>query len=228
MEKTLDVRDVFPWERHERIFAAFRGLAPGESFILINDHEPKPLLYEFQAEHDGSFDWWPLEAGPGAWRVEVVKRKTPDPKRTVTEFFQSDHRRLDSIYGRFSEDVREKRWEEAVEKFRAFRFGLKRHIRIEEDILFPVFEEKTGMREGGPTFVMRGEHKEIQELLDEVLASTEGKNPEGVFRAATFLLQMLADHNMKEENILYPESDAFLTEEERRSVVKRAQAFGPA
>ncbi len=44
MDKILDVREMAPKYRHPRIFDTFKALGPGESFILINDHEPRPLL----------------------------------------------------------------------------------------------------------------------------------------------------------------------------------------
>ena len=91
MEKILDVRDMTPKDRHSKIFGTFRGLKPGGSFVFVNDHDPKPLLYQFQAEHHGDFDWWPLEQGPHVWRVMISKREVNDPKRTVTEFLQTDH-----------------------------------------------------------------------------------------------------------------------------------------
>jgi len=47
---SLDLRDVPPAERHPKIHAAFEGLDSGEALEIVNDHEPKPLFYEFQAE----------------------------------------------------------------------------------------------------------------------------------------------------------------------------------
>jgi uncharacterized protein (DUF2249 family) len=46
-------------------------LEAGESFILVNDHDPKPLYYQFQAERTGEFTWEYLEQGPAAWRVRI-------------------------------------------------------------------------------------------------------------------------------------------------------------
>lgn len=223
MDKILDVRDMMPKERHPEIFGTFRGLKSGGSFILVNDHDPKPLLYQFQAEYHGEFDWWPLEQGPKVWRVMIAKREINDPKRTVAEFLKTDHKRLDKIFNRFLEAVKEKNWDGASNGFREFRVGLKRHIRAEEDILFPVFEQKTGMSEGGPTAVMKMEHKEIQELLDKILSATDAKDPVQVPNASNALVSILTDHNMKEEHILYPESDECLSEAERSEVVKKAQ-----
>ncbi len=225
METILDVREMLPKERHPKIFGAFKSLQPGEYFILVNDHDPKPLLYQFQNEHDGEFDWWPLEQGPQAWRVAIVRRKTPDPRRTVTEYLQTDHRRLDGIMNRFQEAVKAGRWEDASRDFREFNLGLRRHIQTEEEVLFPVFEEKTGMHDSGPTFVMRMEHTEIKETLDKILKGTDAKDSKTVSDSTYALTNILGDHNMKEEHILYPESDGILSDTEKVHVVKKAQAL---
>jgi len=70
----IDVRPVPPAQRHPMIFQAFEDLNPGEAFILVNDHDPKPLYYQFKFERDGQFDWNYLEEGPQVWRVEVGKK----------------------------------------------------------------------------------------------------------------------------------------------------------
>jgi uncharacterized protein (DUF2249 family) len=69
----LDVRPHPPAERHRLIFEKFDNLKPGAAFILINDHDPKPLYYQFAAEHEGAFSWNYLERGPVAWRVAIGK-----------------------------------------------------------------------------------------------------------------------------------------------------------
>ncbi|MBW7849724.1 MAG: DUF2249 domain-containing protein [Rhodospirillales bacterium] len=70
---TLDVREIIPRERHPRIFNTFDSLAQGNSFVLVNDHDPKPLYYQFNIERQGQFDWQYLEQGPDVWRVEITK-----------------------------------------------------------------------------------------------------------------------------------------------------------
>jgi uncharacterized protein (DUF2249 family) len=67
----LDVRDLVPAQRHEAIFQSYHALNPGEGFVLVNDHDPKPLYYQFQAEHAGEFDWEYLEQGPEVWKVRI-------------------------------------------------------------------------------------------------------------------------------------------------------------
>lgn len=67
----LDVRPLAPAQRHERIFSAYEALRSGTAFVLVNDHDPKPLYYQFAAEHPGQFSWDPVESGPQVWRVRI-------------------------------------------------------------------------------------------------------------------------------------------------------------
>lgn len=68
---TVDARDYEPKDRHPTIAAAFASLAPGERMELVNDHDPRPLHYLFQAEMPGTFTWEYLEEGPEVWRVAI-------------------------------------------------------------------------------------------------------------------------------------------------------------
>lgn len=77
VKTTLDVRTIVPRERHPLIFKTFDGLSQGEAFMLVNDHDPKPLLYQFKAERMGQFDWTYLEQGPEVWRVQVSRTGRP-------------------------------------------------------------------------------------------------------------------------------------------------------
>jgi uncharacterized protein (DUF2249 family) len=70
-DRQLDVRSEVPARRHELIFDTYAGLGDGEAFVLINDHDPKPLYYQFEAEHTGEFTWDYLEEGPADWRVRI-------------------------------------------------------------------------------------------------------------------------------------------------------------
>lgn len=74
VKTTIDVRTVPPRERHPLIFKTFEGLNRGEAFELVNDHDPKPLYYQFQAEKGSTFGWTYLEQGPQTWRVRVEKQ----------------------------------------------------------------------------------------------------------------------------------------------------------
>jgi uncharacterized protein (DUF2249 family) len=73
VDSTIDVRSIIPRERHPLIFNTFQRLEPAHAFVLVNDHDPKPLYYQFQVEHQGKFGWDYLEKGPDVWRVIISR-----------------------------------------------------------------------------------------------------------------------------------------------------------
>lgn len=84
-EQTLDVRRLAPRERHSTIFALWKALPEGSAFLLVNDHEPKPLYYQFQAEHAGEFEWTPVERGPETWSVRIARVAPSKPKADAAQ-----------------------------------------------------------------------------------------------------------------------------------------------
>lgn len=71
--KEFDVRPHPPAQRHDMVFGAFDELKAGEAFVFTNDHDPKPLYYQIEAESKEPFTWEYLQAGPDAWTVKVAK-----------------------------------------------------------------------------------------------------------------------------------------------------------
>lgn len=69
----LEAQNIPPRIRHQTIFQKYHDLGAGQSFTLMNDHDPKPLYYQFNAEHAGAFEWEYLESGPDMWRVRIGK-----------------------------------------------------------------------------------------------------------------------------------------------------------
>jgi uncharacterized protein (DUF2249 family) len=78
-DRQLDVRTEPPARRHELIFDTYDQLEPGAGFVLVNDHDPKPLYYQFAAEHAGQFSWDYLEQGPQVWRVRIGRTDRGGP-----------------------------------------------------------------------------------------------------------------------------------------------------
>ncbi|ACI91392.1 hemerythrin HHE cation binding protein [Afipia carboxidovorans OM5] len=70
---TVDVRTLVPAQRHAKIFELVNNLTPGGSFVLVNDHDPKPLYYQLEAEYPHQFSWTYIERGPEVWKVEIGK-----------------------------------------------------------------------------------------------------------------------------------------------------------
>ena len=69
----LDVRIIPPRDKHPRIFQTFDSLNPGEVLLIINDHDPRPLKYQFEFERPGKYGWNYLEEGPEVWKVEIAR-----------------------------------------------------------------------------------------------------------------------------------------------------------
>ena len=69
--------------------------------------------------------------------------------------------------------------------------------------MFPALEKATGTSVG-PTAVVRGKHAEIRTLRDEAYAAIEANQPAQALAAVDTLNVLVQQHNVKEENILYP------------------------
>lgn len=70
---TIDVRTIVPRERHPLIFGRFEALAVGEALQLVNDHDPRPLYFQFAQRYAGQFAWDYLQSGPDLWQVEISR-----------------------------------------------------------------------------------------------------------------------------------------------------------
>jgi len=71
---SVDARAYAPRDKHPVIFKTFEDLASGEKMELINDHDPRPLHYQFIMELPEQFEWESLEQGPEVWRVGITKK----------------------------------------------------------------------------------------------------------------------------------------------------------
>jgi len=141
--------------------------------------------------------------------------------QAISEFMVQDHDRLDDLFNEFKE-LKSSDEKNAKEIFSEFKSDLEKHINWEEEILFPLFEQKTGMINRGPTAVMRMEHKNIK----DVLRQTWAKLSNGIIQTDELdktLVTFLSQHNHKEENILYPIIDKSFNEEEVREFFEKVK-----
>jgi len=131
---------------------------------------------------------------------------------TVSSFMQENHRNCDELFAAAEEAVVDQNWNAAVRRWHAFSTELNSHITDrEEGQLFPALEAINGPM--GPTMVMRGEHEQMRVLvaqLDEALAD---KDQQQFLGLAETLMMLMQQHNMKEENILYPMMDRCIPDE---------------
>lgn len=142
--------------------------------------------------------------------------------KSMKEFFELDHDRLDDLLKQF---LQLKRVDpvNATACFVEFKVELQRHIVWEEDILFPTWEASTGM-EGGPTAVMRAEHRQIEQALEAVHRKVRAQGPESDDEELV-LRNLLKTHNEKEERILYPAIDSVLTAQDRTALYERMKSI---
>ena len=133
--------------------------------------------------------------------------------QSINRHYSEDHQRLDDLFHEFTKLKASDR--PAAEKaFGEFKAGLERHIVWEEEILFPAFDKKFGHLQGGPTTVMRSEHREIRKYLDAMARKLSEQNFDTDDEEAR-LIPVLCVHNQKEEAILYPAMDGLFSEQER-------------
>jgi len=144
-------------------------------------------------------------------------------QNTISAYYEQDHDRLDELFKTFQQ-LKRSDAAKAKEAFEAFKVGLQRHIVWEEELLFPLWEEKTGMSEGGPTFVMRKEHRLIGQQLEAIHDKVAEQNPDSD-QEEQVLLGLLGAHNMKEERVLYPSIDQVTSAEERETVFREMKSI---
>jgi len=144
----------------------------------------------------------------------------------VFDFMAQDHDRLDGIFKEFR-GIKVQDLKKAKSFFHDFKIGLQKHIVWEEEILFPIFENKTGMFETGPTAVMRMEHRQIKEFLEKIHDRILKGETKEIDELEKGLIEVLTAHNQKEESILYPWIDDSLSETERENVFTQMKNLPP-
>jgi hemerythrin-like domain-containing protein len=128
---------------------------------------------------------------------------------SITEYLTHEHRECDELYARVEELLKKGQWEEAKRAFEEFKAETLKHFQREEDVLFPEFEGRTGIVMG-PTQVMRMEHAQARELIERMEKALEEKKEKEFFAIGDTFMILIQQHNLKEEQILYPMCDQHL------------------
>ena len=121
----------------------------------------------------------------------------------------ADHRHCDRLLATAEDAAQRADWTACREHFDAFRAAMLHHFEVEENVLFPAFEQATGMAMG-PTAMMRSEHAQMRDLLNHMAAVTAAARRDDYLGLSETLLLYMQQHNLKEENVLYPMSDQAL------------------
>ena len=141
---------------------------------------------------------------------------------TIVEFLGNDHRACDDLFASAEAAVAQQNWDSARSLFGQFEQAMARHLAMEEDVLFPAFEDRTGMR-AGPTEVMRMEHAQMRGLLQDMASAVAAGNRDSYLGLSETLNMLMQQHNLKEENMLYPMADRALGGE-REAIVRAMEA----
>ena len=128
---------------------------------------------------------------------------------TIVEFLGSDHRACDDVFASAEVAVAQNDWDNARSLFERFQTAMAHHLAMEEKILFPAFESRTH-NSTGPTQVMRMEHEHMRELMQAMATAVAETNQDRYLGLSETLNMLIQQHNLKEENMLYPMSDQVL------------------
>ena len=126
------------------------------------------------------------------------------PHSNLIEFFTADHRACDTTWAQIEAG-------EVTAHFPQFRTELLHHFAMEEEVLFPAFEQATGMT-SGPTAMMRMEHDQMRGLLTQMQTCFEAGDEESLLDLGDTLFMIIQQHNQKEEGMLYPMAQQHIPE----------------
>ncbi len=142
---------------------------------------------------------------------------------TILDFLGSDHRACDDLFASAETAAAQKNWDSARRLFERFQAAMAHHLAMEEDVLFPAFETRTGMR-AGPTQVMRMEHEQMRSLMQDMASAVAAGNLGSYLGLSETLNMLMQQHNLKEENMLYPMSDQALGSD-REDLIRSMQTL---
>ena len=98
----IDVTVLEPRMKHPTIFKKFDEISEGESFIIYNDHDPKPLYYQLLGERGNIFSWEYIENGPDNWLVKIQKNNA-SKEASIGELVAKDLRKAE-VFKKFNID----------------------------------------------------------------------------------------------------------------------------
>ena len=129
--------------------------------------------------------------------------------RTILDFLGTDHQACDELFAAAEAAAAQRNWDSARDLFDRFRMVMDRHLAMEEQVLFPAFEAKTG-NSMGPTGIMRMEHGQMRALMNDMEAAIAAGDDASYLGLSETLNMLMQQHNLKEESMLYPMSDRVL------------------
>ena len=131
----------------------------------------------------------------------------------LASFFKQDHRDCDSGWANLEELLDKADIEKARPVWEEYDKSMRRHLAMEEEILFPAFDVKSGMGGRGPTAMMKMEHQQMRGLLDQIGDAIAAGDTQEAMDIGDTLLMLVQQHKVKEEGMLYPMAESMLVSE---------------
>lgn len=205
-DTAIDLKAATGQEGINRLGAAFAELPAGGTLKFITTADPRPLIRNFITAHWGRFNWAPLLEQSGEFVSMIGKREQPGPN-SLEEMLSADHRRCDDLFAGAEGAANAGDQESATDLFNQLDLGLERHFRMEEEGFFAELDRRMGFSGGGPVAVMREEHQQMRGMLIRMRSALEQSDLEDYLGASETMLYLMEQHNMKEEQMLYPMAD---------------------
>jgi iron-sulfur cluster repair protein YtfE (RIC family) len=133
---------------------------------------------------------------------------------SISSFCENDHDELDKIFQEYL-NYKHSDLISARKRLVEFRSHLQRHMFLEEEILFPLFETNSCITKGY-TRLMQEEHQRIRQLLKAADRWETLNN-----HAENTLIITLGQHHLKEESVIFPTLDRSLTQEEKITLLQK-------
>ena len=139
---------------------------------------------------------------------------------TIAEYMSADHHACDDAFAVAEQAALDNNWDKAETLFNEFRADMSKHFRMEESELFPTLLAAHGP--AGPVQMMRMEHEQMKTLLEQMADVVSRHDASGYGGLSETLLIVMQQHNLKEEQILYPMADHYLASQ-RETLLARMQ-----
>lgn len=139
---------------------------------------------------------------------------------SATGYLIWDHDRLLRLLAGIETSVEHGRLAGARRAYTRVHRRYLRHLRLEEEFVFPVFAARAGLL-GGPTVVLRQEHEELRRALQLMEGALDALDADGFGVGLRHFREMMSGHRSKEERVLLPTMDALLSQAERKAFVER-------
>lgn len=216
--ETLDVTTIEPRLKHPTIFQHFDALKPGESFVIHNDHDPKPLYYQLLGERGAIFKWEYLEQGPTSWLVKITLNSSgaTDDAETVGAIAAKDYRKAE-VFKKLGIDFccgGEKSLKEASVEAGISEEKLKEELEQANTVTTSASQDYNNWKiDFLADFISNTHHQYIREsstvitgLASKVAQHHGAQHPElwSVNKKVEALMGDLLDHISKEDQVLFP------------------------